>query len=363
MGLHRIRAGAVLAAVLALGVAPHAAEPQKGSILKLGTLGGSSSFAHAINNANQVVGVSETAEGPQFPPGPGSGKFRRAFLWQEGTMLDLGTLGGHESSAFAINDEGQVVGAAQMENGATHATLWRVGISGATDLGVLPGGTTSVAYAINDLGQVVGQSNTADGGSHAFLWENGVMTDLTPNSEANTVATDINNQGEVCGYRVQGSVVTAMLWHDGRATELGTLPANTNSRASALNDATQLVGWAFRGDSVKSRGFVWQDGQAREMGKLGGRGCYPAAINTAGHVVGEAENARRASRAFLWRGRGRLIDLNSLLPRKPGWTLQSATGINDAGRIVGNGDHGGPSAYLLSPPGVPPLPPPPPPGS
>jgi probable HAF family extracellular repeat protein len=71
-------------------------------LIDLGTLGGGSSRVHAINNRGQVVGGSETVEGEWH-----------AFLWEDGRMKDLGTLGPPattSSRAQGINNAGQVVG-------------------------------------------------------------------------------------------------------------------------------------------------------------------------------------------------------------------------------------------------------------
>jgi probable HAF family extracellular repeat protein len=65
-----------------------------------------------------------------------------AFLYDGSKMVDLGTLGGHNSSALAINDKGEIVGAAETRSGELHAFIYRKGTM--TDLGIL-GGETSRA--------------------------------------------------------------------------------------------------------------------------------------------------------------------------------------------------------------------------
>ena len=82
--------------------------------------------------------------------------------------VDLPRLGGSESYANGINDQGQVAGWSGTAGGYYHAFLWQNGTM--TDLGTLPGGWSSSACGINNLGQVVGESLTADGLWHAVLW-------------------------------------------------------------------------------------------------------------------------------------------------------------------------------------------------
>jgi probable HAF family extracellular repeat protein len=131
---------------------------EKGVITNLGSLGGGSAFALAINPAGHVVGSSQTAQGAE----------NHAFLWDKGVMTDLGTLGGGGSSATAINAAGQVVGASQTTAGETHAFLWENGVM--TDLGTL-GGHYSSAYGINPAGEVAGVSQVVGGGdNHPTLW-------------------------------------------------------------------------------------------------------------------------------------------------------------------------------------------------
>jgi probable HAF family extracellular repeat protein len=131
-----------------------------GELIDLGTLGGDISQARALNEAGQIAGYSTTGPDQTFP-GPGM----HAFLWEDGTLTDLGTLPGSETSlAFAINEAGQVVGTSLSPDAPSYApagytaVLWQDGeILNLNDL--IPadsGWWLSTAYGINDAGQVVG---------------------------------------------------------------------------------------------------------------------------------------------------------------------------------------------------------------
>lgn len=139
----------------------------RGKAVDLGTLPGwANSEAVAINNHGQVIGnasngvIIRDGSTPVFAAG-------RAFVWQNGQMIDLGTLGGKGSYAFAINAASQVVGASFTADGKEHAFLWQKGQM--SDLGTLPGGEAR-AVDINSKGVIVGSSATAAGHTHAVLW-------------------------------------------------------------------------------------------------------------------------------------------------------------------------------------------------
>ena len=295
----------------------------------------------------QVIGYSTTASGSTH-----------AFLWQNGVMTDLGTLGGSFSYAFGINNAGQVVGSSATAGGSTHAFIWQDGTM--TDLGTL-GGNNSSAAGINDAGQVVGSSTRADGIMHAFLWHNGVMTDLEtlPGGDPSddSAATGINNADQVVGVSTEGGGQLAFLWQDGVMTDLANLDALA-LYASGLNNAGQVVGYGFYGFPPGSSlsAFLWQNGVATNLGTVPG---YPDdnrafAINNSGQVIGisfsfAAGFLNATSHAFLWQN-GAMTDLNNLIPAGSGWVLGDGSGINDAGQIVGDGTFNGLyRAFLLTP--------------
>ena len=139
-----------------------------GGMVDLGTLGGTSSIAVAINDSGQVVGYS---------PLTGNGSMR-AFSWTaKSGMVDLGNFGGTFTTATDVNNSGEVVGYSYtIGNAGQHAFSWTAK-GGMVDLGAVGGtNSTSYAYAVNDNGQVVGSTNSITGhdvvrASHAVLWQ------------------------------------------------------------------------------------------------------------------------------------------------------------------------------------------------
>ena len=177
-----------------------------GKMIDLGTLEWDSSWAYSINDSGQVVGWAGAASGARP---------RRAFLWSDGRMIDLGisaseisdrleildrmqVLHRTGSEAHDINNAGQVVGWADTLRGR-RAFLWSDGTM--NDLGTL-GGPRSEAYGINDLGQIVGWASHDIRGTQprAFLWSDGTMTDLaTPDRWDQPKPVAINSSGQVVG--------------------------------------------------------------------------------------------------------------------------------------------------------------------
>ncbi len=179
-----------------------------GELTSLGTFGGLTSYARAINEAGQVTGNASNTSG-----------YMHAFLWTNGIKRDLGNLvniPNVDSYGYGINDAGQVVGGSQYFWGQLlfHAFIYSDGVM--TDLGTF-GGTESVANDINNAGQIVGWAALATTNAHrAFLYENGTMINMNALIPADsgwtlTEANGINEQGSIVGKGTINGVNHAFL--------------------------------------------------------------------------------------------------------------------------------------------------------
>ncbi len=217
--------------------------------LDLGTIAGSTlpatAAAYGINDAGRVVGIASTPSG-----------FNRAFRTDAGggNIAELGTLGGDESWAYAINNAGQVAGTSDSLSIDTHAFLFTDG-SGMTDLGTL-GGYVSTAFALDGAGNVIGTAETASSAMHAFLWTqaSAAMRDLNEYIPVNsgwvlTEARGVNDAGQIVGNGLLNGQPRAFLLTPNSGPDLAPPVAIAKAAdITSLNPFAQFLNMTFWDD-------------------------------------------------------------------------------------------------------------------
>jgi probable HAF family extracellular repeat protein len=276
--------------------------------LGLGTLGGTNSSINwnGINDPGEAVGMSETSvpdPSGEDLCGFGTHLTCSPFLWRNGRMTALPTVGGNNGQASAINNSGQVAGYA--ENGIADSTcpqgitnfmvdlpvMWDKGI--AIALPTINGDPDGVAFGINNKGQAVGYSGTCTAANYAVVWENGTATPLPNLGTPGGIAYAINSHNQVVGQAVNSDgVPLATIWQNNTATALGGLvTGDVASFATSINNRGQVVGSSFNSGSNWSHGYLWQNGA--------------------------------------------MIDLNTVFPASSNLYVVSASNINESGQIAG----------------------------
>lgn len=306
----------------------HAALWLPGRTIDLGTLGGLNSAVEwpVKNDHGAVVGISETSNPDPLHEGfscaafiPADGHTCLGFVWRDGGMTPLATLGGNNGFATAMNNFGQAVGWAETtvhDSTCTGsqilqflAVVWGPQPNEIHILAPLPKDSDTAATAINDRGQVVGISGIcgdavgAYSAKHAVLWQNGTPTEI-PNLGGTGWNTPmaINNHGVVVGFSdlpgdVSAGVLTpnfqTFLWtREGGTRNLSTLPGDVLSEATGINEQGQVVGTSFDAKG-NSRVFLWQNNVMTDLNTLvvSSPNLYLVAsgdINDRGEITGQA---------------------------------------------------------------------------
>jgi probable HAF family extracellular repeat protein len=316
----------------------------KGRVVDLGQPGlkGQNSQAFSVNAWGQAVGEAQTGSpDPQSEDFCGfaalglasSGTTCLPFLWQDGVMHPLPTLGGNNGLANQINSTGQTVGMAEKDKPDSTCpsggpqklefkpVAWQYGT--ARELPTYAGDPDGNAHAINDSGQAAGGSGVCA----AFnpIW----LTNLQP--------------------------LHALLWESGKVVDLGNLGGTGHGdgiMALDLNNHGQAIGSSDLPGDASFHAFLWtRETGMQDLGTVQGDVDSAAiGINDIGQIVGVSLDADFNPRAFLRQGQ-EMIDLNTLVPAGSPLYLASACSINAAGEIVGFAfdNSGNVHAYLAVP--------------
>lgn len=221
----------------------------------------------------RLVAVSALAIAAGAAPAPASAATPTGPAY---TLTDVGTFGGAQAQleipGVPITNEGTVIGTADTT-------------------------TTDSDYPNN------GPFGSDPQLTHAFSWQNGRMTDLgaLPGNNSSAVS-EINGRGAGAGYsetaaddpRTGAPGMHPVAFHDGRVTDLGTLPGGTEGLAVAINDRGQIAGMSNNAtpDPVGFPLFFNWVTQVRSFNLEGRRDARPRHARRTGHGNGNDERAR-----------------------------------------------------------------------
>ena len=295
-------------------------------ITNLASLGGTSSGGNSINNLSWVAGYSRLPD-----------RNRHATVWRNNSLLDLGTLGGPNSSVTwnVKNTSGIIVGISQTADPQLLGESW----------------SSAAFYSTpNNVGYI----------NLGFVWRQGQMRGL-PNFPGgnNGFATGANNLGQVVGWAENGihdptcCCTQVLQFHPAMWTlgppdqidDLPLIPGDTSGAATAINDNGQIVGISGICDQAVGRhtakhAVLWQNGSVTDIGNLGAQWWNtPTAINQHGDIVGFAGDPAYVEgdvlHAFIWTRDNGLKALKPLRGRTPQHIDSEAYGINEARQVVG----------------------------
>jgi probable HAF family extracellular repeat protein len=297
--------------------------------IDLGTLGGTNTSSNwgQINDFAQIVGFSETAApdpNGEDICGFGTHLTCRPFIWQFFQMNALPTLGGNNGQASSINIRGQIVGFA--ENGTLDSSCTSGIINNRTAL--------------------------------PAKWENGKVERLPlVGKDVDGFAFWINDRGQAVGY--SGNCTTALhgtSWKNGVVSTL--LDLGNGAIAQVINNRGQIAGQATAADG-STVAVVWLNGADGAVTPLhtpaGDAIAFASGINDSGQVVGSTLDPSLSwSHAFIWQDNV-LTTLDKVFPASANLNPVMANKINERGQISGmaivmGGPHKGDiHAFLATP--------------
>lgn len=285
-------------------------------------------YVEDVNDRGQVVGRWRDAGGND-----------RAFFWENGVSIDLGSFGGDATRAASINNAGTVVGDSEDASGANHAFVWtkRGGMQR-----LFSGRTPTWARSISEAGDIVAQTH-----KRAYLISDGITTVLPlrfPNGSSYVM--DINDGGEIVGgdFASQSEFPYPTIWVKGVSYGLA---GGFSTFPTRINNKGQIVGYTLPGWSLGVP-VTWINRQIHYLPMIDYGGTAED-VDEEGLIVGSLHDENHGNQAVVWRDL-QFSNLNNEEFSAAGWHLSSAKAINEQGQIVGNGRFGNSYAsFLLTP--------------
>jgi probable HAF family extracellular repeat protein len=268
------------------------------------------------------------------------GNFARGIFWGAPPhTLELEVPSGWAGLVFTgVNSSGVATGFLGLEssNGPDleHPFVWKDGVL--TDLGTV-GGYEARPSAINEAGQVVGNSDHIHNVSYrGFLWDGTQRFALDPlgrrpNTYGDSYAFDINNGGQIVGATSTetSNLPHPVTWINRHAAALGDPKNAWYAYGVAINDHGTIAVWGRGNAPDRGVPFLWRDGVYTQL-----PGLTPTAsagindLNENDVAVGSS-----ASRAVIWKD-GQITDLNTQVPQDLGATLHTTIAINNRGQLL-----------------------------
>jgi probable HAF family extracellular repeat protein len=323
-------------------------------LINLGTpLGGAFGIATGISYGGFLGGYANTPDNAS----------QHAILWYPNGTRDLGTLGGPNSalledfSGFSETSNADPLNQDFCETGNHLTCLPITVVNGKAVALPLLGGYSGAAFGNNQWGQVAGVAQTTlhdpsclvSGAPVApffqilqgapAVWTHGKVRQLPlPSGDTEGSANAINDFGQATGSTgdcVSNGAAHAVYWRNGKPLILPTLGGLMNNDALGINDLGQITGTSDLSGDQTGDATLWQNGKIQDLGTLSGDySSYGNSINNLGQIVGSSCDMNGNCRGFLWE-KGKMIDLNTLIPSNPNLSLVLGATIDDAGVIVG----------------------------
>ena len=230
--------------------------------------------ANAINDSGTIIGTTYSNGSPKVTE------------WTKGQTVNTGITG----YGTSINNAGQIVGGYTTAAGQSNAFVWDNG--SLVNLGTLNGGVWSSANAINASGQIVGTSLTAAGVFTAFFSNGSGMSSLCPSCPSNSYANSISGGGVAVGSFVDSDgYLHAAEYGDGSAVDLGTL-GGSQSAAYGIDDAGDIVGYSYIANNTATHAFLYANNVMVDLNDLlpiasGWTITAAYGINSSGEIIGQ----------------------------------------------------------------------------